>query len=129
MPELIDIFADRIVERHLALSHHQRQQGCVEYLADRGEIEHRAGRDRPPAGTIGETEIEEQGAAVDADCDRRAGPPQQVRNFLGDDLLDLVVGRPGRGVRGDRAEEAEQQGHNEAHGALSKLPDAHYDTR
>ena len=82
-----------------------------------------------PLATIGETEVEKQGAAVDPDCDCRAGPPQQILNFLGDDLLDIVVGRPIRGVRGDRTEEAEQQGRDEAHGAPSKLPDAHCDTR
>ena len=100
MPKLSDIFADRIVERHLALPDRQSQQCGVEYLAHRGEIEKGVGRDRSHTGPIGETEVEKEGAAIDPDCDGSAGAPKLVLNFLRDDLLHFVVGQPIRGVRG-----------------------------
>ena len=93
--KLRQVVRDGIVERHLALLHGQREQRCLERFAQRGDVEQRVGRYRPPLGQIGETAVEEQHPAVDADGDGYAAGAvrrQQAENLILDDSSHGLLG-------------------------------------
>src|SRR5215510_7558924 len=108
------IFRHRIVERELPLLHCLGDQRRFEQLAQRGDVEQRVRRDRPPVRHVGETRIEEQCAAFDADRGRR--PADGVARQDGADLASDEVHDLRRPVRSrfpgypDRDQDQQQQG-------------------
>ncbi len=61
---------DRIIERYLPSANREREQGGVENLSDRGEVEQRVGIHSPMIFQISHAVIEEERFAADPDRDR-----------------------------------------------------------
>src|SRR5262249_57283941 len=74
-PEFREAIDHPIIEREPAALHREGQERCLEYLAERAEIEEAVAGYRPLCGGVGPSVVEEQGPSLGPPGDCRAPYP------------------------------------------------------
>ena len=99
--ELGDVFADRVVERELAVLAEKGDGGCRELLGHRPRFEDRVRAEPDPILEVGHAVgLDQDGLALDGDPDDAAGRVAPVPAL--EDAVDLGLGRKPRRFRGGR---------------------------